>query len=56
MGSACELEYQVLLGHDLGYLSAADYDTLQMAVRNVKRMLAGFIVRVRGKKAGRARS
>ena len=46
-GSASELEYQLLLAHDLDYLSdnewrEADEDTVE-----VKRMLSSFISRVR---------
>ncbi len=49
MGSACELEYQLLLARDLGFLTEPDYTKLESAVRNVKRMLAGLLARVRGK-------
>jgi len=43
MGSASEVEYQLLLAHDLGYLSQEVYIELHEKVIEVKRMLAGFI-------------
>jgi four helix bundle protein len=47
MGSASELEYHLLLAHDLGYLVDADYDLLSQDVEEVKRMLSGFIRRLK---------
>jgi four helix bundle protein len=43
MGSACELEYHLLLGRDLGYLNDPDFERLSMELAEVKRMLTGFI-------------
>lgn len=43
MGSASELEYQLLLAHDLKLLNARDYEDLAREVTDVKRMLASFI-------------
>lgn len=43
MGSASELEYHLLLAHDLTYLSAAAHRALTADVVEVKRMLAGLI-------------
>ena len=43
MGSASEVEYQLLLAHDLGYLGQDTYTELHEKVSEVKRMLAGFI-------------
>ena len=43
MGSAGELEYHLLLGHDLGFLNDPDYERLSMELAEVKRMLTGFI-------------
>jgi four helix bundle protein len=42
-GSASEVEYQVLLARDLGYLSDEDYGRLNTQVNEVKRMLNSFI-------------
>jgi four helix bundle protein len=46
MGSASELEYQILLANDLGYLPAEAHQSLEMQIDEVKRMLAGFIKRL----------
>lgn len=43
MGSASEVEYHVLLSHDLGFLDAGNYGQLNDAVTEVKRMLASLI-------------
>ena len=43
MGSASELEYQLLLAHDLNYLDQDTYTNLHEKGTEVKRMLAGFI-------------
>lgn len=47
MGSASELEYQLLLAHDLGYLPNEQFNTLNQQTVEVKRMLASFIKRLR---------
>lgn len=46
MGSASELEYQLLLAHDLEYLSPADYESLNQSLIEVKRMLGSLISKV----------
>ena len=46
MGSASELEYHLLLAHDLGFLQDATYAELEPSVTEVKRMLASFIKRL----------
>ena len=43
IGSASEVECQLLLAHDLGYLGQDAYKELHEKVTEVKRMLAGFI-------------
>lgn len=43
MGSASEVEYQLLLAHDLGYIAGTTYEPLVDKVIEVKRMLTGFI-------------
>ncbi len=48
MGSASELEYQLLLSRDLGYLSGEGYDELARRVVEVKRMLAALVRRLSG--------
>jgi len=47
MGSACELDYQLLLSRDLSYLSAEVHEQIGQEVSEVKRMLAGLMQRVR---------
>jgi four helix bundle protein len=47
MGSASELDYHLLLAHDLGYLGAQDYQELSQRTAEVKRMLSTLITRVR---------
>jgi four helix bundle protein len=47
MGSASELEYHPLLAHDLSYVNDADYEALASQTMEVKRMLTGFIQRLR---------
>ncbi len=49
MGSASELEYQLLLARDLKFLTEADYQRLDSAATEVKRMLASLIQKTRGR-------
>jgi four helix bundle protein len=42
-GSATELEYQILLSRDLGFLAAAQYDCLAAETLEIQRMLASLI-------------
>ena len=43
LGSASELQYHLLLSHDLGFLDELTYDPLADEVSEIKRMLASFI-------------
>ncbi len=52
MGSACELEYHILLARDLNLLPDETYERLLEGVVEVKRMLTGLLIKVR---AGRRR-
>lgn len=47
MGSASELEYHLLLAHDLELLKTNDYEQLADDVIEVKRMLTSFIQKLR---------
>jgi four helix bundle protein len=47
LGSASELEYHLLLSHDLNFLSEKDYDHLFTQVTEVKRMLTGLIKKLK---------
>ena len=42
-GSATELEYHLLLAHDLDLLDTSDYERLSNEVTEIKRMLTSFI-------------
>ncbi len=47
MGSASELEYQLLLAHDLEYLQNPDYEKLSTQAVEVKRMLSSLMQKVK---------
>ena len=47
MGSASELEYQLLLAHDLGFMNSTKYKTLVNQVIEVKRMLSVLLQKLR---------
>jgi four helix bundle protein len=48
-GSASELQYHFILAHDLGFLETSDFHQLDHQVNEVKRMLTGFINRLKAK-------
>ena len=45
-GSASELEYQLLLAHDLKLIRSDDYETLAQQTTEIKRMLTVFVQRL----------
>ena len=45
-GSASELEYQLLLAYDLGYICDSTYSTSNKSVIEIKKMLNAFIKRL----------
>ncbi len=47
MGSASETEYQLILAHDLEFLSNENYEGLHNDVEEVKRMLASLLKTIR---------
>ncbi|MEO0562920.1 MAG: four helix bundle protein [Chloroflexota bacterium] len=47
MGSASEVEYQILLAHDLSYITNETYTQLNRHTIEVKKMLASFLKRLR---------
>lgn len=47
MGSACEVEYHILLAKDMNLLAHSSYEQLQKGVGEVKRMLAALLLKVR---------
>ena len=46
-GSASELEYHLLLAHDLGMLNSAVHEGINVRIKEVKRMLTTLIRKVR---------
>lgn len=46
-GSASELEYHLLLAHDLGFINAADYTQLNQETTELKQMLTSFIKKLK---------
>jgi four helix bundle protein len=46
-GSASELEYQILLAHDLNLIQSDDYEHLAQQITEIKRMLAVFVRKLR---------
>ena len=46
-GSACELECQLLLSRDLGFLHVANHAGLKDSVQQIKRMLAALLRKLR---------
>jgi four helix bundle protein len=47
MGSASEVEYLLLLAHDLRYLDTVVHETLANQTTEVKRMLASLLKKLR---------
>jgi four helix bundle protein len=47
LGSASELEYHILLSHELGYLDKSQYESLDSNTTEVKRMLTSFIQKLK---------
>jgi four helix bundle protein len=47
MGSASETEYQLLLSHDLEFLTKTQYEKLNTDVTEIKRMLASLLKTLR---------
>lgn len=43
LGSAAELDYQILLAHELEYIDSIVFKNLQSEVDQVKKMLAALI-------------
>ena len=47
LGSASELEYQMLLARDLNLIADSDYESLTTAVERTKKMLTALVKRLR---------
>jgi len=52
-GSACEVEYHILLSRDLGYLTKDQYIGLNSDILVVKKMLAALISKIKADGRGR---
>ncbi|BDA76508.1 S23 ribosomal protein (plasmid) [Calothrix sp. PCC 7716] len=48
MGSGSELEYQLILVHDLGFIDKLQYDKLSNELIETKRMLNSFLQTLKG--------
>lgn len=46
-GSACEVEYHLILAHDLGYLTPDQFSELTSELLSIKKMLASLINKIR---------
>jgi four helix bundle protein len=46
-GSACELEYHLILSKDLGLLADSDYHESHLELVSIKKMLASFISKIK---------
>jgi four helix bundle protein len=49
MGSACELEYHLLLAFDLNLLKESEYKPISIEVTEIQKMLASFIMKLRAR-------
>lgn len=47
LSSASELEYTLLLAHEIHLLDTTGYNTLHLQITEIKRMLTGFVRKVR---------
>jgi len=47
MGSASDLECEIILAFDLGFIERAEYEELTASVTRLKRMIAGLLRSVR---------
>jgi len=50
MGSAAELDYQLLLSHDLGFLESASYQEVSEELTIIRKMLNSFTQRLKNKR------
>jgi four helix bundle protein len=51
LGSASELQYQLVLARDLSYVPGRDYERLAAEVTGVKKMLTSLVQKVRAASA-----
>jgi four helix bundle protein len=48
LGSACELDYFIMLATELGYFEATTASALAAEVMEVRKMLGGFVKKLKG--------
>ncbi|OGV03504.1 MAG: four helix bundle protein, partial [Ignavibacteria bacterium RIFOXYA2_FULL_37_17] len=46
-GSACEVEYLLILGNELKFLSMEDYESINLKIVEIKKMLSGLIKKLK---------
>lgn len=46
MGSASEVQYQILLSLELGYMDSNTHESLNSGIEEVKKMLSSYIVKI----------
>ena len=46
MGSASEVEYQILLSYELRYMDRKTYDNLNSDIQEIKKILSSYIVKI----------
>lgn len=46
MGSTAELEYQILLAKDLGYIETDNYETINNEIIEIRKMINSFLTKV----------
>jgi len=49
MGSAAELDYQLLLSNELGFMAEKDYNAISSELGEIQRMINAFIRRLKSK-------
>jgi four helix bundle protein len=52
MGSASEVEYQMLLAYDLKYVSEKNYQETVFCIEEVKKMLTSYIKKIKSSSSG----
>src|SRR5215470_9348999 len=55
MGSASELDYHLLLCHDLGFIDAKNFQRAEKDLAEVRKMMTSFLSRVEGQVAPAAK-
>ena len=51
LGSTCELEYQLILGRDLNFITQESYHFFESEITSIKKMLGAFIRKLKANRA-----